>query len=103
MRLSGARSPLSGALRLEWCITTHHSTDNAPLNPGVGYHGDPRRLAGERRAEAGLLDAPVAVLLAVDQDDRHPVGVLVAPVTVGVHVEFVVAEPQLGVQLLQEG
>ena len=26
---------LSGALRLEWCVRTHHSTDNAPLNEGA--------------------------------------------------------------------
>ncbi len=23
---------LSGAFRLEWCVITHHSTDNAPLD-----------------------------------------------------------------------
>ena len=29
-------SSLSGALRAEWCVTTHHSADNAPLNECSG-------------------------------------------------------------------
>ena len=61
--------------------------------PWIGHQ---LQLAGERGAQAGFLDAPVAVLLAVDEDDRHAIGVLVTPVAVGVDVELVVAEAELG-------
>jgi hypothetical protein len=44
--LSGATAPspptapLSGAVRVEWCDTSHHSTDNAPLNGVVAVRGN---------------------------------------------------------------
>src|SRR5215475_6494889 len=58
-------------------------------------------LAGHGGPQPILLDPPVPVLLAVDQDYRDPVRVLVAPIPVGVDIELVVGEAELVAQAQQ--
>ncbi len=62
-----ASDPLSGALSLEWCVRTHHSSDNAPLNgkaPG-GAQGQPPDV-GQRHLVRRPVGDPGYVVIDLD-------------------------------------
>jgi hypothetical protein len=58
-------------------------------------HGPEPLLSGQRPAQPGFLDPPVAVLAPVDQDHWNPVAVLGSARKIGIHVELGVPESQL--------
>jgi hypothetical protein len=64
----GVFSALSGALSVEWCVTTHHSTRNAPLNAmvaaGAGMRLEPtQQLKGSARSRPATTTSSEIVLI----------------------------------------